>query len=214
MDWRERARSRRRRWSPSPSCSYPCLERRALRRRRLRRRHPRSRCCSRARAHDRRATLPGRFRPDPRQSSHRSLRRSGSVRGPGRWALAGSRLSCRDCAAWVASLFGVRVWAERHRAAASDWAVGVSATPLVSVIIPTRNRPALVARAGSAVGQSYANQEIVVVDDGSATPRPPAEFAADPRVRVVWLGTHRGSAKRETRACGRHAARSRLPRRR
>ena len=86
----------------------------------------------------------------------------------------------------------------------------MSATPLVSVIIPTRDRPALVARAvRSAVGQSYANQEIVVVDDGSATPLVlPAEFAADPRVRVVWLGTHAGVG--EARNAGVRASRGTL----
>jgi glycosyltransferase involved in cell wall biosynthesis len=65
----------------------------------------------------------------------------------------------------------------------------MGATPLVSVIIPTRDRPALVAGAvRSAVRQTYVHQEIVVVDDGSISPLVlPPELANDPRVRTVRL---------------------------
>lgn len=44
----------------------------------------------------------------------------------------------------------------------------IESEPLVSVIIPTRNRPELLARAvQSAVEQTYANLEILVIDDAS-----------------------------------------------
>ena len=43
--------------------------------------------------------------------------------------------------------------------------------PLVSIIIPTLNRPEIVKRAiKSAKEQTYKNKEIIVVDDGSVTP--------------------------------------------
>jgi glycosyltransferase involved in cell wall biosynthesis len=61
----------------------------------------------------------------------------------------------------------------------------------------------------SALGQSYTNQEIVVVDDGSATPLVlAAELAADPRVRVLRLGTHAGAG--EARNVGVRASRGTL----
>jgi glycosyltransferase involved in cell wall biosynthesis len=62
-------------------------------------------------------------------------------------------------------------------------------TPLVSVIIPTRDRPALAARAvRSALEQTYPNQEIVVVDDGSDVPLAlPRHLVADRRVRTIRL---------------------------
>ena len=71
----------------------------------------------------------------------------------------------------------------------------MSPDPLVSVIIPTRDRPALAARAvRSALGQTYVNQEIVVVDDGSAVPLDlPRDVADDPRVRTVRLDTNTGA---------------------
>jgi glycosyltransferase involved in cell wall biosynthesis len=71
----------------------------------------------------------------------------------------------------------------------------VSLDPLVSVIIPTRDRPALAARAvRSALAQTYANQEIVVVDDGSAVPLDlPGDVIEDPRVRTVRLDTTAGA---------------------
>jgi glycosyltransferase involved in cell wall biosynthesis len=70
----------------------------------------------------------------------------------------------------------------------------VSPDPLVSVIIPTRDRPALAVRAvRSAMDQTYANQEIVVVDDGSAPPLAlPRDILDDPRVRTVRLDNTTG----------------------
>jgi glycosyltransferase involved in cell wall biosynthesis len=59
--------------------------------------------------------------------------------------------------------------------------------PLVSVVIPTRNRASLLARAVSSVlGQSWRNLELIVVDDGSTddTAAVLASFS-DPRLRVL-----------------------------
>jgi len=64
--------------------------------------------------------------------------------------------------------------------------------PQFSVIIPTRNRPRLVARAlRSVLAQAAADLEIVVVDDGSAEAHLPAYRALEaehaPRMRLVRL---------------------------
>lgn len=60
--------------------------------------------------------------------------------------------------------------------------------PLVSVILPTFNRAALLREAiESALAQTYRNLEVIVIDDGSVdeTPRVLAELSArDPRVRT------------------------------
>ena len=65
-------------------------------------------------------------------------------------------------------------------------------TPAVSVIVATRDRPALLpAAVESVLEQSLGDVEVVVVDDGS---REPVRLAADPRVRVVRLPTSRGLA--------------------
>ena len=63
----------------------------------------------------------------------------------------------------------------------------MSVSPLVSVVIPTRDRPDLVVAAvRSARGQTYDNVEIVVVDDGS---QPPLELPSDlaDEVRILRL---------------------------
>lgn len=59
--------------------------------------------------------------------------------------------------------------------------------PLVSVILPTLNRAAWLARsAGSVLAQTYRNLELIVVDDGSTEDVEAAVHAlADPRVRYV-----------------------------
>jgi glycosyltransferase involved in cell wall biosynthesis len=65
-------------------------------------------------------------------------------------------------------------------------------TLAVSVIVPTRDRPALLPRAvESVLEQSLADVEVVVVDDG---PREPVRLPSDPRLRVVRLPTSRGLA--------------------
>jgi glycosyltransferase involved in cell wall biosynthesis len=63
---------------------------------------------------------------------------------------------------------------------------GKPVVPLVSVIIPTHNRPHLLARAvSSALAQSAdADVEVLVVDDRSS---PPAALSPDPRLHVLRL---------------------------
>lgn len=67
---------------------------------------------------------------------------------------------------------------------------------MVTVVIPTRNRPDMVARAvESALGQTYAPLEVVVVIDG---PDPATEERlrafGDPRLTVIALEQNRGAA--------------------
>lgn len=64
--------------------------------------------------------------------------------------------------------------------------VSLSDLPLVSVIIPTYNRPAyLKAAIASVVGQTYANLEIIVSDDCSEeSPAPIVEAFQDSRIRL------------------------------
>lgn len=68
--------------------------------------------------------------------------------------------------------------------------------PLVSVIIPTRNRPRLLDRAvRSALAQSYSRVEVWVLDDASDPPvRLESHAASDPRVNLVRPDKHLGSA--------------------
>lgn len=79
--------------------------------------------------------------------------------------------------------------------------------PLVSAVVPTRNRPDLVCRAvRSALDQTYPHLEVVVVVDGPD----PATVAAlgamgDPRVRVVPLAQNVGGS--EARNIGAREAR-------
>jgi len=73
----------------------------------------------------------------------------------------------------------------------------MSATPLVSVIVPTRDRPDLVAQAvRSAVRQRYEHLEIVVVDDGSQPSLAlPSDLTDDSRVRVLRLDAPAGAGR-------------------
>lgn len=65
--------------------------------------------------------------------------------------------------------------------------------PLVSVIVPTHNRPHLLeAAVDSVVRQDWDEWELIVVDDGSS---PPVELAADDsRIRIERLDARRGPA--------------------
>ena len=64
---------------------------------------------------------------------------------------------------------------------------GPTDAPLVSAIIPTHDRAGLVMRAvASALGQTYPNMEVIVVDDGSGDDTLARLAAvADPRLRVI-----------------------------
>jgi glycosyltransferase involved in cell wall biosynthesis len=79
--------------------------------------------------------------------------------------------------------------------------------PLVTAVIPTRNRPVLVCRAvRSALGQTYPHLEVVVVVDGPD----PATVAAleelrEPRVRIIALSENVGGG--EARNIGAREAR-------
>ena len=80
--------------------------------------------------------------------------------------------------------------------------------PLVSAVIPTRNRPEIVLRAvQSALGQSIANLEVIVVIDGPDKASEDALAAVeDPRLRVIALGAGVGGS--EARNTGVRAARA------
>lgn len=81
--------------------------------------------------------------------------------------------------------------------------------PIVTAVIPTRNRPDLVVRAvGSALAQTYPGLEVVVVVDGPDAGTVAALNAVtlnDPRVRVIALEESVGGA--EARNMGVRAAR-------
>lgn len=77
--------------------------------------------------------------------------------------------------------------------------------PLISIIIPTHNRPRLVSRAvNSALEQTIDDLEVIVVDDGSEQP---PELPSDPRVRLISQDKARGGAAARNvgtkAACGR-----------
>ena len=81
----------------------------------------------------------------------------------------------------------------------------MSTAPLVSIIIPTFNRPQWVRRAvQSALNQTFDAIEVVVVDDGS-TPAP--ELAPHPKLRVITLPANSGVSC--ARNAGAEAARGR-----
>lgn len=72
-----------------------------------------------------------------------------------------------------------------------------SVRPLMSVIIPTKDRASVVGAAiASVVAQSYDNWELLIVDDGSDDESDTvfAAFTDDPRVRVIRHETARGVA--------------------
>lgn len=64
--------------------------------------------------------------------------------------------------------------------------------PTISVILPTHNRPGLLAEAIASVkAQTMADGELLVVDDASS---PPAEVPSDGRIRVIRHAASRGGA--------------------
>jgi glycosyltransferase involved in cell wall biosynthesis len=64
--------------------------------------------------------------------------------------------------------------------------------PLLSIIVPTYNRPQLLQRAvKSALEQTVEDLEVVVVDDGSAEP---VNLSEQPRLKMIRLPVNRGVA--------------------
>ncbi|HET9423239.1 MAG TPA: glycosyltransferase [Nocardioides sp.] len=100
----------------------------------------------------------------------------------------------------------------------AEWAAAplpdtTEGTPLVSVVIPVRNRPRVVASALQSVSaQTLEDWELVVVDDGSTdeTPQVLAKWAArEPRIRVVtqdWAGVSAARNRGLAEARGRYVA--------
>jgi glycosyltransferase involved in cell wall biosynthesis len=77
--------------------------------------------------------------------------------------------------------------------------------PVLSIIIPTHNRPQLVARAvNSALEQTVEDFEVIVVDDASTQP---IDLPSHPRLRTIHLSKSRGGAG--ARNVGTEAARGR-----
>jgi glycosyltransferase involved in cell wall biosynthesis len=75
----------------------------------------------------------------------------------------------------------------------------------VSIVIPTRDRAQLLARAvDSALAQTHQALEVIVIDDGSVDP---VELPSDPRLRIVRHTNSRGSSA--SRNSGLHTARGR-----
>ena len=63
---------------------------------------------------------------------------------------------------------------------------------LLSIIIPTYNRPELLLRAvNSALAQTIENFEVIVVDDCSSTP---IDLPEDPRLRIIRLSKNQGGS--------------------
>ncbi len=79
--------------------------------------------------------------------------------------------------------------------------------PLISVVIPTRGRPLLVTRAvHSALRQTFDRFEVIVVIDGpDEATRDALRVLADPRLRVIQLGSNGGACAARNR--GAEAAR-------
>jgi glycosyltransferase involved in cell wall biosynthesis len=81
-------------------------------------------------------------------------------------------------------------------------AAGAGEGPLVSIIMPTRDRLGLLGRAlDSVIAQHYCNWELVVVNDGGESVRPIVEGRDSAgRIRVVELDQSAGQAKARTLA--------------
>lgn len=75
----------------------------------------------------------------------------------------------------------------------------LGADPLVSVVIPTRNRPAMLRDALASVGhQTYGNWEAIVVNDGGEKVSLPDNLAS--RVTAIDLGAAQGVARARNHA--------------
>ena len=101
----------------------------------------------------------------------------------------------------------------REEWAAAPLPASADGAPLVSVVIPVRNRPRVVALAIESVSaQTLLDWELVVVDDGSTdeTPRVLRRWASrDPRIRVVtqdWAGVSAARNRGLEHARGRYVA--------
>jgi glycosyltransferase involved in cell wall biosynthesis len=102
-------------------------------------------------------------------------------------------------AEWLIAALGLRGAAAGAGGESRPAAVASSAgeaAPLVSVVLPTHNRAALLGRAmRSVLAQTHAALELIVVDDGSTDATPQLLAAcADPRLRVVHLPGNSGPA--------------------
>jgi glycosyltransferase involved in cell wall biosynthesis len=86
----------------------------------------------------------------------------------------------------------------------------VTMDEIVSVVIPSCNRPDVVGRAvRSALSQTHTALEVVVVDDCSSTPiELPDDLASDPRLRILRLNERSGAG--EARNAGVRASRGSL----
>lgn len=75
-------------------------------------------------------------------------------------------------------------------------------TPLVAVIIPTRDRPELVSRAiRSALAQTHTNIEVIVFDDASSEPiRLDRDVLEDKRLRLMRSDVHVGVSQARNEA--------------
>lgn len=87
-------------------------------------------------------------------------------------------------------------------------AASTMSNPLLSIIIPTHNRPHLLPRAvRSALGQTFTDLEVVVVDDASKELVQAADLTDDSRLRVIRLDSSHGASG--ARNIGVRAARGR-----
>jgi O-antigen biosynthesis protein len=117
-----------------------------------------------------------------------------------------------------AALLGGRYHADWDSAKYAEWVETWSNAPLpslegrpvVSVIIPVKNRPQVIVEAIESVrAQTFESWELLVVDDGSTDETPEvlrAQASRDPRIRVIELGTSQGAGA--ARNAGIDAARS------
>ncbi len=80
--------------------------------------------------------------------------------------------------------------------------------PFASIVVPTRDRPAALARAVESVrGQDLADWELIVVDDGAGGGARAAAAVGDPRVRTI---ANDGSGQADARIAGIAHARGEL----